>query len=335
MKYYYQIEGLLRNNIGDVLQGIVAKQFLPKDALVADRENLKGISSAEDGLLIGNGWYMHSFENFPPNNNITPLYFSVHIAQSALLKSAENRAHFKKHGPIGCRDKKTLKLFLGWGIPAYYSNCLTITAGSLKGLNTNGIKTDEVLLVDNIDHQVPDTILKHLETLYEQKIIRVSHDPASLDLDFDSYANESEKHMLALLNRYKAAKLVITTKIHSALPCLGIGANVLLIHPNPGDPRLETVSQYLNVISFDEIKHLKSAPSNMVDTKALQKAIKFIKQIAMQGTLRNENPIKFGNNLKYSWLYFKSVFLAFSYRKVILLLLFLGVKNEKLIKVYR
>src|SRR5690554_4090588 len=119
MKYYYQVEGFLRNNIGDVLQGMVAKAFLPPSALVADREALAEIDNSEPGLLLANGWYMHNSEKFPPPVNITPIYISVHIAQSRLLADERVREHFKQHAPIGCRDEKTLKLFLGWGISAY------------------------------------------------------------------------------------------------------------------------------------------------------------------------------------------------------------------------
>ncbi|MGB3618215.1 MAG: hypothetical protein WBA12_08850, partial [Catalinimonas sp.] len=115
MKYLYQIEGALRNNIGDVLQGMVAKRFLPEGAEVVDREALADIDTGEPSFLVANGWYMHSWEKFPPPPNVTPLYVSVHVADSQLLLDPAIRNHFLMHSPIGCRDVKTLKLFAGWG----------------------------------------------------------------------------------------------------------------------------------------------------------------------------------------------------------------------------
>ncbi|HEX8461279.1 MAG TPA: polysaccharide pyruvyl transferase family protein, partial [Segetibacter sp.] len=175
MKFYYQIEGALRNNIGDVLQGMVAKAFLPDNATVVDREALADMDPNGASVLLANGWYMHSFEKFPPPANVNPIYVSVHMAQSQLLADSNVRKHFKKHSPIGCRDEKTLKLFLGWGIPAYYSGCLTITAKQRAPINTS--LEGEVLLVDNIDHPIPDDVKIKLEKLLGKSFTRVSHDP--------------------------------------------------------------------------------------------------------------------------------------------------------------
>jgi hypothetical protein len=336
MKYYYIIEGSLRNNIGDVLQGMVAKQFINTSAIVADRENMKGIQSKSPGLLIANGWYMHSFENFPPNNNITPIYVSVHIAQSKLLLDEATRVHFKNNGPVGCRDSKTLKLLLGWGIPAYYSNCMTITADGVEGVGQMASKAnDEIVIVDGIDHRIPDAIVSHLEKLYGQSIIRISHDPQNTKGTFLEYAASSEKHMVELLNRYKNAKLVITTKIHSALPCLGVGANVLLIHPNPSDPRLQTVSKYLKVNSFDEVMNWNTIPENKVNYKVLAKSQRFIRKLVSTAVLQEENPIKLGSNLSYSYIYLKSIIMAKIYRSAVKLILVFNIKVETVQRVYK
>jgi len=336
MKHYYLVEGLLRNNIGDVLQGMVAKQFLSSKSEVCDRENMKSIQMDEQGLLIANGWYLHSFENFPPNNNIKPIYVSVHIAQSKLLLDKGIRMHFKKCGPIGCRDSKTLKLLLGWGIPAYYSNCMTITADGIQGLeHIKEGKNDEILLVDGVDHPIPETIISHLEKLYGQAIIRISHNPQHTNSSFLDYVEKSEKDMLELLNRYRKAKLVITTKIHSALPCLGIGANVLFIHPNPSDPRLQTVSKYLKINSFDEVLKWKEVPENKVNWKKLEKTKKFIKEILKTTVKEEQNPIKLGKNIIYSYLYLKSILMAIISRMAIQFILIFNLKIASIQRVYK
>ena len=73
---------------------MVAKAFLPSNAMVVDREALSEIDNKEPGLFIANGWYMHSFDKFPPPENIEPIYISVHVADSRLLASKKVRDHF-------------------------------------------------------------------------------------------------------------------------------------------------------------------------------------------------------------------------------------------------
>jgi len=329
MKYYYQVEGDLRNNIGDVLQGMVAKAFLPADAAVADREDLASLDKNEPGYLVANGWYMHAFDKFPPPPSVTPLYVSVHIANSGLLQRKEVRDHFKNNGPIGCRDHKTLKLFLGWGIPAYYSGCLTVTSNKRAEINTSG--KGECLLVDNIDHPVPDDVKVKLETLLGETLTRVSHDPPDTTGTLEEYDKKGEAHMEMLLERYCKARLVITTKIHCALPCLGMGANVLIIHPNPSDPRLDTIREFINVISYDQIKDMTSVELPQVNKEALNNRRNFLSTLVNKGVKSFKNPID--NDPEYSAIKRNSVFKAIFYRQAVKAMLIFS-KSEQVKRVY-
>ena len=332
MKYYYQVEGDLRNNIGDVLQGMVAKPFLPDGCLVADRETLALLDPITPSLLIANGWYMHSFDNFPPPDNITPVYLSVHIAQSKLLKSAAVRSHFKKHAPIGCRDDKTLKLFLGWGIPAYYSSCLTTTATARAPINNTG--NGEILLVDNVDHPIPDEVKSKLETLLGHKMIRVSHDPPDTQGSFEQYVNNAEAHMESLLKRYCNAALVVTTKIHCALPCLGMGANVMIIHPNPADPRLATVAEFIDILSYEDIIKATDLKRPSVKKEALKARQQFLSNIVNKSITSKNNIVKVSKDPIFSKMRSKANLSALAYSLVINLLVKTGLAGEHIKRVY-
>jgi hypothetical protein len=332
MKYYYQIEGDLRNNIGDVLQGMVAKAFLPEDAQVVDREALSDMDKSEAGFLIANGWYMHSFDKFPPPPNINPLYISVHVAQSSLLASPKVREHFKKNAPIGCRDDKTLKLFLGWGIPAYNSSCLTITSKARAGINNTG--KGEVLLVDNVDHPIPPDIKAKLEKLLDTSLIRVSHDPPDVTGNIEKYADVSEKHMNKLLKRYCEAALVVTTKIHCALPCLGMGANVMLIHPDPSDPRLATVAEFMEIISYSDIRAADKIVKPVIKKEILINRKDFLSKIVSTSLSSGGNIISSPNSIQYKAIKYKSILMAKAYRLGVQTFLKLGIANDQMKKVY-
>ena len=334
MTYYYQVEGLLRNNIGDVLQGMVAKDLLPEGAKVADREALADLAGRDSGLLVANGWYMHSFAKFPAPDNITPLYAAVHVANSALLSSEHVREHFKQHAPIGCRDTKTLRLLLGWGIPAYYSSCLTITAKPRGPINKN--PDGEIILVDNVDHPVPDAVVAKLEKVLGKKMVRVSHDPPDTSGDIESYAKVSEQHMNSLLARYCNASLILTTKIHCALPCLGMGANVKLIHPNPADPRLATVAEFIDIISYKDILDKGDAGLNdsPVNKEALAKRKAFLLQLVADSVKEGANAVQVSGKTRYRLIRMKAALLSKLYRMSVVLSYRTGFAKEKIQRVY-
>lgn len=56
--------------------------------------------------MIMNAWYMANPENFPPSDDIEPLYVSVPLNSSIVDKIFRPAVinHFKAHQPIGCRD---------------------------------------------------------------------------------------------------------------------------------------------------------------------------------------------------------------------------------------
>lgn len=330
MEYLYQIEGALRNNIGDVLQGMVAKPFLPNGSRVVDREDLASIDPRQESFLIANGWYMHSFERFPPPGNVKPLYIAVHVADSALLRDPMVREHFRANGPVGCRDHKTLKLFLGWGIPAYYSGCLTVTTEARAPINTAG--SGECLLVDNVDHPVPEDVKRKLEELLGHELTRVSHDPPDTSGTLDEYDLKATAQMEALLERYCRARVVITTKIHCALPCLGMGANVVMIHPNPNDPRLDTVREFVDVLAYSELLDLESITRPAIHHRALESRQAFLCSVVGKAVDSATNPV--ATAPEFRRVRFRAQIFARIYRVAIHLALRLGFLNRRIQHVY-
>jgi len=330
VKYYYQVEGLKRNNLGDIIQGIAAKQFLPADSIAADREKLALIPN-EPSLLIANGWYQHEFENFPPPPKIIPFYISVHIAKSDFIKIKSVRAHFLLNAPIGCRDYKTLWLMRGFGIPAYFSGCLTLT---FKPRYFYTIKSNEVIWVDNMDHPIPLNIELKLNELLPAGFKKISHDPLSRFQGFNTYVKENTKLIDSLFEEYKKANLVLTTKIHCALPCIGMGIPVILIHPNPNDPRLTVLNNLIKVISYDELMDLKELPvarNKKSKTLKLKNKLIYLTELAVK---QNTNPFmdKRNQKLNIQFKYYRMV--SFFTSKIIKLIFKIGFLNNKINKVF-
>lgn len=301
MKYYYQIEGLKRNNLGDVIQGLAAKQFLPNDAKPVNREKLSSLTN-EPSLLIANGWYQHEFDKFPPPTEVIPFYISVHIAKSDFIKIKTIREHFKKNAPIGCRDSKTLWLMRGFGIPAYYSGCLTLTFNNSNSFQGN---KSEVIWVDNIDHPIPLKIEQKLNELIPEGFTKISHDPLSRFLKFETYVEDNTELTFSLFEKYEQAKLVLTTKIHCALPCIGMGIPVILIHPNPKDPRLSVLNKLITIISYDDLMNYDSLPEATIEKGKAIKIKKNLTYLLNLAIKNNKNPFTDKSNIKLYYQYQK------------------------------
>lgn len=93
---YSAIRGIV--NVGDFIQSLAAKQFLPHTDILLDRERL----SAYDGPSVNaimNGWYMTNPKFWPPAEQINPLFVSFHINHTVerQMLSPKSIAYLKRH----------------------------------------------------------------------------------------------------------------------------------------------------------------------------------------------------------------------------------------------
>ena len=268
MKYkLLSIENKDINNIGDYVQALASSQFLPHIDGFIDRDSVSNYNG-EDCKVIMNGWFMHNPSNWPPSKKINPLFISFHVNKLASEKMLDEKGinYLKLHEPIGCRDFYTRDLLLGKGIRAYFSGCLTLTLGNNfksasrerqvvfvdplipqnKHLST--ITKDIVFMVSNTHLvnllskklQVFPSCLKNRlivarfarmysklfskETLLNATYIKQEDRRYSL-MSNEERLCEAER----LVKIYSKASLVITKRIHTALPCLGLETPVYFI----------------------------------------------------------------------------------------------------------
>ncbi|SMD37738.1 Polysaccharide pyruvyl transferase [Reichenbachiella faecimaris] len=241
-------------NIGDEVQTIAAKKLLNKEnILILDRENLDSHDSEEDIKLLCNGWFMHEPNNWPPKDNINPYFISFHIAKfkevrKAMLADAVI-PYYKKFEPIGCRDYNTMRLFQAAGVDAYYSGCLTLTLPKYEGERNNNIIISD-LFYDNIlkEGYANKVIHKLVPKKYHERLQFVTHTRENTDLSIEEKMQEAQQ----LLDTYAKAELVITSRIHCALPCLAMGTPVLFFdfgYANKIDKyRFEGIIDFFNTV---------------------------------------------------------------------------------------
>jgi hypothetical protein len=170
-------------NIGDYIQSLAARQFLPKVDVYVDREKLYKYEGEKIKLIL-NGWFLHNSKNWPPSDLIEPLFISFHLSPLSAKDILDEKGirYLKKYSPIGCRDVYTKEMLIKHGIDAYYSGCLTLT---LCKTYFCGSRNKEILFVDPIFNDTT-FIYKTLRILY--KILKRDFTRSKLRLLFIAYA---------------------------------------------------------------------------------------------------------------------------------------------------
>lgn len=211
-------------NIGDDIQTLAAINFLNKkgvkDFTFINRESLHDYDG-EPVNVIMNGWFLHAPKRFPPSNRINPIFLSFHVQKDCLDLVKNNKSFFKKHEPIGCRDQATVDLFLNQGVDAYFTGCLTLF---FDPINSND-GTKYLVDVNSSCPYIPDLDID-LELFDDFEI--VEHDTFSNNQKIDI----TDRLDIAkdFLNKYSTADLVVTTRLHCALPCRSLNTDCVFIH---------------------------------------------------------------------------------------------------------
>ena len=66
-------------NLGDDIQTLAAKQFLPYVDHYLERDSINEFKKDFNVKAILNGWWTHKPNCWPPSKNIIPLLISIHI----------------------------------------------------------------------------------------------------------------------------------------------------------------------------------------------------------------------------------------------------------------
>jgi hypothetical protein len=192
-------------NIGDDIQSLSISKLMPSVDLFIDRENIS--KKVRPCKAVINGWYKHALLDWPPHKNIKPLFISFHLNNLGLLNHI---GYLKKHEPIGCRDFYTLNILKKYSVDCYFSGCSTLT------LDIENKKIEnKVIFVDTpmIDLKINDFETESLDTITKRPL------PYNKRLDLATDR----------LNILSTARCVVTTRLHTALPCVAMNIPVYVV----------------------------------------------------------------------------------------------------------
>lgn len=240
-------------NIGDDVQTYVAEKYLPRIDYIIDRDNVTSFIPNEKQYVatIMNAWWMNKKFNWPPSPYIYPKMISMHFSHYDTVYHIDQRhittgygkQYIKKYEPIGCRDSYTNNLLNENGIKSYFSGCMTLTLNKFEGIE----KEDYILLVD-----VKDEICEKIKTLTNKEIKRITNNRKREEysnLDWNTRRGYVEDYLKLI----QKASLVITPRLHAALPSLALQTPVLLIDYTLHNDRISDFLKLLYHVTEKEI----------------------------------------------------------------------------------
>lgn len=265
-------------NIGDCIQTIAVCEALKQTGLNLkyvvegiNRDDMRNYEG-ESIFLPMQAWYGNSYgiSCLPPSEKIRPVFIGFHLSKDddarEDFESRNGVSFLKKYEPIGCRDHDTEKYLRSKGVNAYFSACMTLTLPKREKSPENGkvfIVDVSTSIVNRLPEKIKNDAISDITHYYFFNEYPVTWNEA---LHMEDVARDT-------LLRYKnEASMVITSRIHCAMPCLAMGIPVVFIHSWPDDIRLDVLSGILPVYTPDDIPAIDWNPV-VPDLRALKDAM--------------------------------------------------------------
>lgn len=295
-QYKYSVpEWPMDGNIGDCIQSIAVENLLKKAGIgnvgIVNRDEVSGYDGCRTKLVM-QGWFADyaGVRHFPLSANITPVFIGFHLN---VIKRTRERfiingyaESLKPYQPVGCRDRDTAGFLRRIGVDAYFSGCMTLTFDKRKSPPSDGGKVFIVDLDKKSLSKVPEDILKRADSSVSHKYFFKKH-PISRE-----EADDFENRARLILERYKnEASLVITSKIHVAMPCIAMGIPVVFISDDVYNERFDVLKGIIPLYSYKDAKYVDWNPQ-AADIGELKNAIIENAIAQIRGTASNGKTVE-------------------------------------------
>lgn len=180
-------------NLGDMMQAVALSRLVgPAESYFRDFPHLR---TPEGGISVAAGFMVGPNDEPPENTLFAGIYW---------LPTPEN-VKWLRRSPyaIGARDPETYRGLIDHDIPCELIGCATLTLPKWTGPRTGEISVD-----------------------YNGPGIRMTH-----NIEKDSTFKKEWNLCISILNQYRISKVVYTTRVHVALPCVALGTPVVYLGP--------------------------------------------------------------------------------------------------------
>lgn len=276
------------DNLGDDIQSYATKRYLPHVDYLIEREAIDKFLPEDNNKVaaIMAGWFLYSHLNWPPSPFLYPLNISMHFdtyyskylgkpLEKNMVLEGYGAKWLNDNGPVGARDYFTLNLLRGFNIKSYFSGCITTTLEKFPNVNNH----NSIVAVD-----VNPLIIEKVKSISKKNVVCKTH-----KIKLESFSMKQRFRLVEeYLKLYQGASLVITSRLHAALPCLAFETPVLFVKDTKFFNRTATFMPYLHSEFEDNILRptytfdFDNPPKNPKDFKEMrasleQKCINFIK----------------------------------------------------------
>lgn len=180
----------------------------------------------------------------------SPKIIPVFLGLSTLTNyySNEEINYLKKYEPIGCRDIYTMNALRSYNVMSYLNGCLTAAFPHKWSGEVGKEKVFCVDIEESFKNYIPKELLSKCEFLSH------TYYPSEL-------SDGPEKKARELYEKYiQEAKLIITTRLHCALPCAAAGIPVILAKDNLSF-RFAGIDKLIHVYTKEEYDKIDWNPS--------------------------------------------------------------------------
>lgn len=207
-------------NIGDEIQSIAARRFLPAVDTYVDRDYVGQWEPQGDTKIIMNGWFMHPPYAWPPKASRFIRCWSPCMWIRPIHELAKRSSLLK-----AWRTSTDMDLS-GQGICPRWSFCASTGRIIFLGVHDLTLqadptieKQDYILAVD-----LPEAVVEMLRQKTKRPVIESSP-------YFDANMSRENRFQVAeyFLFLYQSAHAVVTTRLHAMLPSLALGTPVFLV----------------------------------------------------------------------------------------------------------
>lgn len=321
---------MLQVNIGDNLQFIVidylySRAGIPsKDVIRIKLSEMKsGYENKfckDDFLIIPMNWsiwekqYMDGLNlSISDHIRVIPLGMCIAGYDNQLFYNENNINYYKSIAPLGCRDEFSMKKMQSYGISAYLNGCLTSLFPRLEhGYNEQG----QVFFID-----APEELRPFVPKNYLNDAVIMSQQyyfPSEMSCE------EINERVKLHYNKIKTeARLVVTSRLHVASPCLAWGIPVIFAKkiidhrfgwldkyiPLYSEQNYSSIDWYPQPVDYEESKQklLDFNLKRITDTYELYSNMEKITEYYGTLTSRNEYPsfrdtVAYDNQSVFTWL---------------------------------
>lgn len=185
------------------------------------------------------------------SEDIEPIFLAVTTGVSYKEEywNEENISFLKKHEPIGCRDVNIRNLLEKKGIRAYLNGCLT----SLFPKQMSNKEKNKVFFIDapvEIQKYVPKEYLSNAVFTTQQYYF-------SNEISAEGLKEFVVEHYQQIV---REAKIVVTSRLHIASPCIAFGIPVIMVKKEI-DTRFGWLEKYIPLYNQDHFSEIDWNPS--------------------------------------------------------------------------